>query len=960
MKIVRAFALAAIAFSATGLDAQVTTYTYTGSPFTAVMAPYTTSDSITGTFTTSSPIPGGLTFNDNPGGCGNCAGNVAALVTNYSFSDGVNTWDTTNTVTSGLAAAEFFVNTDAQGNIVSWYIVLIGATAPFQFGEGLLSTQNCCGTAADQVQFYPDVRTFSDASGPAGTWAAVSRYTISGQVTQSGTGLSGVTVTLSGSGSGSASTDANGNYSFTGLNPGGSYTVTPSSPVLSFTPPSQTFNSLNSNQTANFTAAPISYTISGQVMVSGSGFGEVTVTLSGSGSGSTATDGNGNYSFTGLSSGGSYTVTPSYPNVAFTPPSQTFNSLGANQTANFTGAGIQYTISGQVTYLGSPLSGVTITLTTGPIQCLQVPCQNSTTTDANGDYSFTRLNPGSNYTVTPSRTGYTFTPPSQSFTSLASNQTANFTATAVIYTISGQITLSGSAFSGVTVALSGGQSASASTDGNGNYSFNGLGAGGNYTVTPSRAGYTFTPPSQTFNSLAANQSANFTAALASAQPTVYTYTGNHFTTAISPYTTSDSLSLKLTFAGALGPNAFPNCSGFVFSSITLSDGINTYNSTNPTGLAGLDVCIGTDSSGNVSVWAVSLTDPSGTHILINSCGYLSGSTSGSNCAPGGNLPYDQAQFMKPDGSYPYATNSGIQGTWTISTVPLTYTISGQATQSAAGLAGVTMTLSGSQTASTTTDANGNYSFTGLAAGGSYTVTPARSGYAFTPPSQAFNSLAANQTANFSAAPVMLTISGQVTLSGSGLTGVTLTLTGAKSASTSTDAGGNYSFTGLAAGGSYTVTPASSGYTFTPPSQAFNAVSSNQSFNFAAIAIAPPVNLPPSPGPPTPPGGTGASHTFVYTFSDPQGWQELDVVNILIDNFLDGRNSCYLAYSRSAGVLYLVNDSGTALLAGLPLNGAGSVSNSQCSVIGVGSSALGKRQHLDLDPGHDLYHGVRRE
>ena len=104
---------------------------------------------------------------------------------------------------------------------------------------------------------------------------------------------------------------------------------------------------------------------------------------------------------------------------------------------------------------------------------------------------------------------------------------------------------------------------------------------------------------------------------------------------------------------------------------------------------------------------------------------------------------------------------------------------------------------------------------------------------------------------------------------------------------------------------------------------------------------------PSPGRPTPSSGSGSSQTFVFTFSDPAGWQDLDVANILIDNVLDGRNSCYLAYSRSAGVLYLVNDPGTALSTGLPLNGAGGLGNSQCSIIGVGSSAAGSGNTLTL-------------
>src|SRR5205807_5362251 len=70
-----------------------------------------------------------------------------------------------------------------------------------------------------------------------------------------------------------------------------------------------------------------------------------------------------------------------------------------------------------------------------------------------------------------------------------------------------------------------------------------------------------------------------------------------------------------------------------------------------------------------------------------------------------------------------------------------------------GQSGVTMTLSGSQSGSIGTNASGNYSFTGLAVGGNYTVTPSLSGYSFTPPSQTFNSLNANQTANFTATAI---------------------------------------------------------------------------------------------------------------------------------------------------------------------------------------------------------------
>ncbi len=79
-----------------------------------------------------------------------------------------------------------------------------------------------------------------------------------------------------------------------------------------------------------------------------------------------------------------------------------------------------------------------------------------------------------------------------------------------------------------------------------------------------------------------------------------------------------------------------------------------------------------------------------------------------------------------------------------------FTISGQVRVNAAGLPGVTMTLSGLSSSATSTDGSGNYSFPNLAAGGNYAVTPTLTGYSFTPASATFNNLSANQTQNFTA------------------------------------------------------------------------------------------------------------------------------------------------------------------------------------------------------------------
>lgn len=62
------------------------------------------------------------------------------------------------------------------------------------------------------------------------------------------------------------------------------------------------------------------------------------------------------------------------------------------------------------------------------------------------------------------------------------------------FAISGQVTSNGSGLSGVAVALSGASSATAITGTSGNYAFTGL-ANGSYTITPSKAGFTFNPAS---------------------------------------------------------------------------------------------------------------------------------------------------------------------------------------------------------------------------------------------------------------------------------------------------------------------------------------------------------------------------------------------------------------------------------------------------------------------------------
>lgn len=95
--------------------------------------------------------------------------------------------------------------------------------------------------------------------------------------------------------------------------------------------------------------------------------------------------------------------------------------------------------------------------------------------------------------------------------------------------------------------------------------------------------------------------------------------------------------------------------------------------------------------------------------------------------------------------------------------------------------------------------------------------------------------------------------------------------------------------------------------------------------------------------------SGSTQTFILKFSHPQGYQQLGVVNALINQYLNGDGACYIAYSQPLQVLYLVNDQGpgSGLSQGLTLGATGSVSNSQCTIFSSGSSTSSSGNVLTL-------------
>ena len=94
--------------------------------------------------------------------------------------------------------------------------------------------------------------------------------------------------------------------------------------------------------------------------------------------------------------------------------------------------------------------------------------------------------------------------------------------------------------------------------------------------------------------------------------------------------------------------------------------------------------------------------------------------------------------------------------------------------------------------------------------------------------------------------------------------------------------------------------------------------------------------------------SAASQTLMFSFTDSAGWQQLDVVNILLNSSLNGGQACYLAYSRPSNTLYLVNNAGNALLPGLVLDHAGTLSNGQCTIGPAMAAGSGNTLTLTLN------------
>ncbi len=92
-------------------------------------------------------------------------------------------------------------------------------------------------------------------------------------------------------------------------------------------------------------------------------------------------------------------------------------------------------------------------------------------------------------------------------------------------------------------------------------------------------------------------------------------------------------------------------------------------------------------------------------------------------------------------------------------------------------------------------------------------------------------------------------------------------------------------------------------------------------------------------PPTPPSLTVESKKLAgrekYALrvgaSDLNGAEDIDAVEVIVNNVVDGRNTCYLRYDRRANTVSLVDDSGTPSRARIEPGSSKQLSNSYCAI-----------------------------
>ena len=173
---------------------------------------------------------------------------------------------------------------------------------------------------------------------------------------------------------------------------------------------------------------------------------------------------------------------------------------------------------------------------------------------------------------------------------------------------------------------------------------------------------------------------------------------------------------------------------------------------------------------------------------------------------------------------------GALETYLANTPPEFFTLTGRTVdQDGQPLVGVPIVLDGGvHPIRILTDAAGRYRFSNLPTAGSYTVTAGPTQHhTVDTPTQTVTTPVTDQVVDFTASVKKYSINGRIRDSKVVLPNVTITLSGAKSASTTTDINGSYVFNDLPALANYTITPSKNNYSFQPGSETFTELNGNK-------------------------------------------------------------------------------------------------------------------------------------
>ena len=695
--------------------------------------------------------------------------------------------------------------------------------------------------AKDGYTFDPatkSIDSISDNISGQDFLAAPVTFSLSGKIsTADGKSLTGVNVVF---GDLNAATDSDGVYTIKGVPAGASGSLTPSKDGYTLDPISRSITAVTGDLGGqDFSASQKTFSISGKITTpDGGGLEDVTITY-GAFTATTAAD--GSYTLENLPYGASGSLTPAKDGYTFTSNSLSAASVKDNLTSqDFIAAQtITYTISGAITISGgsSGLAGVIVSMGS----------HHSAPSNASGVYSITSVPAGSVGTLIPSLAGYSFAPTSRPVTALSGDLTAqDFSASVLTYTVSGKI--SGAVLAGVNVSDG---TTSTTTDSNGAYSFSGEPYGTSLVLTPSLAGYTFSPAEISINSIKGNQ------------------TGKNFT----------SSNLTLSISGKVTLN------GKAMAGVTISDGLTStttnslgnyilskipYNNSNITTLtASRANYVFTPATFDISNLTGNLTGKnfaaaiitysiSGNVSKADGTGGLDGvkidfcSTYSTTTANGGaytltNVPIGRTctltAFLPGYSMTPVSRTishlaSNVTGQdFSAAVVPVTFSISGKVTYSFPLNGKITHVVFPGVTVSfgpynTVTAADGTYTINLIARHTAGQLVATKYGYSFGKKNIA--GLTADLTEqNFAADQVTYTIYGKVYSSEKNLSHVKIHVTanGIPSSDGITDSSGQYFLRTMPSDLTYVLTPDLTGYTFSPSKTTIDNLDDNSSNDF---------------------------------------------------------------------------------------------------------------------------------